>query len=191
MSVKVAINGFGRIGRLVLRALIESGRKDVECVGINDLGSVEANAHLFRYDSVHGRFPGEVQVLAAVAAVSVDDANQMHPGYLCVGIREVRIQCDGTLELFKRVVASFVGEPMEVPGPAQMMIPCQQILRRFSGGDLAFALDDDGLDRRPDPLDHVILDCKDLGKIAIVTFGPHVTPHRSFYELGVDANLVA
>ncbi|MBE9603614.1 type I glyceraldehyde-3-phosphate dehydrogenase [Acetobacteraceae bacterium H6797] len=62
MPVKVAINGFGRIGRLVLRAMIESGRTDVECVAINDLGSVEANAHLFRYDSVHGRFPGEVEV---------------------------------------------------------------------------------------------------------------------------------
>jgi len=62
MAVKVAINGFGRIGRLVLRAMIESGRRDVECVAINDLGSVEANAHLFRYDSVHGRFPGEVAV---------------------------------------------------------------------------------------------------------------------------------
>jgi glyceraldehyde 3-phosphate dehydrogenase len=62
MTVKVAINGFGRIGRLVLRAACESGRDDVEFVAINDLGSVEANAHLFRYDSVHGRFPGEVIV---------------------------------------------------------------------------------------------------------------------------------
>jgi glyceraldehyde 3-phosphate dehydrogenase len=62
MAVKVAINGFGRIGRLVLRAMIESGRSDVEPVLINDLGSVEANAHLFRYDTVHGRFPGEVRV---------------------------------------------------------------------------------------------------------------------------------
>ncbi|MCX7382189.1 MAG: type I glyceraldehyde-3-phosphate dehydrogenase [Alphaproteobacteria bacterium] len=62
MAVKVAINGFGRIGRLVLRAIIESGRTDVVPVAINDLGSVEANAHLFRYDSVHGRFPGEVHV---------------------------------------------------------------------------------------------------------------------------------
>jgi glyceraldehyde 3-phosphate dehydrogenase len=62
MTVKVAINGFGRIGRLVLRAMIESGRDDIECVAINDLGSVEANAHLFRFDSVHGRFPGEVEV---------------------------------------------------------------------------------------------------------------------------------
>jgi len=62
MTVKVAINGFGRIGRLVLRAMVESGRTDVECVAINDLGSVEANAHLFKYDSVHGRFGGEVHV---------------------------------------------------------------------------------------------------------------------------------
>ena len=62
MAVKMAINGFGRIGRLVLRAAIESGRDDIEVVAINDLGSVEANAHMFRYDSVHGRFPGEVQV---------------------------------------------------------------------------------------------------------------------------------
>ncbi len=62
MTVKVAINGFGRIGRLVLRAMIESGRTDVEPVLINDLGSVEDNAHMFRYDSVHGRFPGTVEV---------------------------------------------------------------------------------------------------------------------------------
>ncbi|MGC9271713.1 type I glyceraldehyde-3-phosphate dehydrogenase [Acidiphilium sp.] len=62
MAVKVAINGFGRIGRLLLRAMIESGRTDLECVLINDLGSVEDNAHLLRYDSVHGRFPGTVEV---------------------------------------------------------------------------------------------------------------------------------
>lgn len=62
MSVKVAINGFGRIGRNILRAIIESGRTDIEVVAINDLGSVEANAHLLRYDSVHGRFPGEVKI---------------------------------------------------------------------------------------------------------------------------------
>ena len=62
MAVNVAINGFGRIGRLVLRAIVERGRDDVIPVAINDLGSVEANAHLFRYDSVHGRFPGEVIV---------------------------------------------------------------------------------------------------------------------------------
>lgn len=62
MSVRVAINGFGRIGRNVLRALAEAGRKDIEVVAINDLGPVETNAHLLRFDSVHGRFPGEVKV---------------------------------------------------------------------------------------------------------------------------------
>ena len=60
MAVKVAINGFGRIGRNVLRAIVESGRTDIEVVAINDLGPVETNAHLIRFDSVHGRFPGEV-----------------------------------------------------------------------------------------------------------------------------------
>ncbi|MGZ9810053.1 type I glyceraldehyde-3-phosphate dehydrogenase [Pseudoroseicyclus sp. H15] len=60
MAVKVAINGFGRIGRNVLRAIIESGRTDIEVVAINDLGPVETNAHLLRYDSVHGRFPHQV-----------------------------------------------------------------------------------------------------------------------------------
>ena len=62
MTVRVAINGFGRIGRNILRAIAETGRKDIEIVGINDLGPVETNAHLLRYDSVHGRFPGEVTV---------------------------------------------------------------------------------------------------------------------------------
>jgi glyceraldehyde 3-phosphate dehydrogenase len=62
MAVKVAINGFGRIGRNVLRAIVESGRTDIEVVAINDLGPVETNAHLLRYDSVHGRFPHKVTV---------------------------------------------------------------------------------------------------------------------------------
>jgi glyceraldehyde 3-phosphate dehydrogenase len=60
MTVRVAINGFGRIGRLVLRSIVEHGRTDIEVVAINDLGPVETNAHLLRYDSVHGRFPGTV-----------------------------------------------------------------------------------------------------------------------------------
>ncbi|MGD9784092.1 MAG: type I glyceraldehyde-3-phosphate dehydrogenase [Hyphomicrobiaceae bacterium] len=62
MAVKVAINGFGRIGRNVLRAIVESGRTDIQVVAINDLGPVETNAHLMRFDSVHGRFPGKVTV---------------------------------------------------------------------------------------------------------------------------------
>jgi glyceraldehyde 3-phosphate dehydrogenase len=60
--VKVAINGFGRIGRNILRAIVESGRKDIEVVAVNDLGPVETNAHLLRFDSVHGRFPSDVKV---------------------------------------------------------------------------------------------------------------------------------
>jgi glyceraldehyde 3-phosphate dehydrogenase len=62
LAVRVAINGFGRIGRLVLRAAAEAGRNDVQVIGVNDLGSVEANAHLLRYDSVHGRYPKDVSV---------------------------------------------------------------------------------------------------------------------------------
>jgi glyceraldehyde 3-phosphate dehydrogenase len=62
MAVRVAINGFGRIGRNILRAIYESKRTDIEVVAINDLGPVETNAHLLRYDSVHGRFPGTVTV---------------------------------------------------------------------------------------------------------------------------------
>ncbi len=62
MAIRVAINGFGRIGRNILRAIIESGRTDLEVVAVNDLGPVETNAHLFRFDSVHGRFPGTVTV---------------------------------------------------------------------------------------------------------------------------------
>jgi glyceraldehyde 3-phosphate dehydrogenase len=62
MTVRVAINGFGRIGRNILRAIAESGRTDIEVVGLNDLAPVVTNAHLLRFDSVHGRFPGEVTV---------------------------------------------------------------------------------------------------------------------------------
>ncbi len=62
MSVRIAINGFGRIGRNILRAIVESNRDDIIVVGINDLGSVETNAHLLRYDSVHGKFPADVKV---------------------------------------------------------------------------------------------------------------------------------
>ncbi len=69
MTIKIAINGFGRIGRNVARAIYESGRKDIDIVAINDLGPVETNAHLLRFDSVHGRFPTEVQVNGDVIKV--------------------------------------------------------------------------------------------------------------------------
>jgi glyceraldehyde 3-phosphate dehydrogenase len=72
MTVKVAINGFGRIGRNIVRAIYESGRKDIDIVAINDLGPVETNAHLLRYDSVHGRFPSEVKVKGDTIQVGKD-----------------------------------------------------------------------------------------------------------------------
>src|SRR5436190_13120944 len=85
MSIRVAINGFGRIGRNVLRAIVESGRKDIQVVAINDLGPVETNAHLLRFDSVHGRFPGEVTVkgdtidcgIGSIKALAVRDPAQL------------------------------------------------------------------------------------------------------------------
>ncbi|WP_170479786.1 type I glyceraldehyde-3-phosphate dehydrogenase [Ruegeria arenilitoris] len=79
MTVKVAINGFGRIGRCVLRALVEAGRNDVAVVAVNDLGPVETNAHLLKYDSVHGRLNADIRV----------DGNTM-----LVGGREIRVSAE-------------------------------------------------------------------------------------------------
>ncbi len=72
MAIKVAINGYGRIGRNVLRALYESGRKDIEIVAVNDLGDASTNAHLTQYDTVHGKFPGEVSVDGDAMVVNGD-----------------------------------------------------------------------------------------------------------------------
>ncbi|MFA7095728.1 MAG: type I glyceraldehyde-3-phosphate dehydrogenase [Gammaproteobacteria bacterium] len=72
MAIKVAINGYGRIGRNVLRALYESGRKDIQIVAVNDLGNAETNAHLTRYDTVHGKFNGTVQVEGDYLVVNGD-----------------------------------------------------------------------------------------------------------------------
>ena len=63
MTVNVAINGFGRIGRNILRAIVESGRKDIKVVAINDLAPINTSVHLLKYDSVHGRFPKKISVL--------------------------------------------------------------------------------------------------------------------------------
>src|SRR6516225_2411223 len=73
MAVRVGINGFGRIGRNVLRAIAEAGRTDIEVVGINDLAPVETNAHLLRFDSVHGRFPGKVTAIKEPAMLPWKD----------------------------------------------------------------------------------------------------------------------
>ncbi|MEM8569705.1 MAG: type I glyceraldehyde-3-phosphate dehydrogenase [Pseudomonadota bacterium] len=98
MTVKVAINGFGRIGRNVLRAIIESGRTDVEVVAINDLGPVETNAHLIRYDSVHGRFPGTVKVDGDTLDVGrgpIKVTAERDPKALPWGDVDIALECTG------------------------------------------------------------------------------------------------
>src|ERR1700729_1633823 len=100
MVVRVAINGFGRIGRNVLRAIAESGRDDIEVVGINDLGPVETNAHLLRYDTVHGRFPANVTVKGdtiscgngAIKVTAIKDPSQLPWKELGV---DIALECTG------------------------------------------------------------------------------------------------
>ncbi|OPB30244.1 type I glyceraldehyde-3-phosphate dehydrogenase [Bartonella sp. WD12.1] len=100
MSTRVAINGFGRIGRSILRAIVESGRKDIEVVAINDLGPVETNAHLLRYDSVHGRFGAPVKVVGDALDVGyglIQVTAQRDPAHLPwrdLGI-DVALECTG------------------------------------------------------------------------------------------------
>ncbi|EPY03184.1 type I glyceraldehyde-3-phosphate dehydrogenase [Magnetospirillum fulvum] len=100
MTVRVAINGFGRIGRLVLRAIVESKRSDIEVVGINDLGSAEANAHLLKYDSVHGVLANEISATAdsitidgkAIRVIAERDPAQLPWKELNV---DVALECTG------------------------------------------------------------------------------------------------
>ncbi len=100
MSIRVGINGFGRIGRNVLRAIAESKRKDITVVAINDLGPVETNAHLLRFDSVHGRFPGEVTVkgdtidcgMGPIKVLAVRDPAQLPWKELGV---DIALECTG------------------------------------------------------------------------------------------------
>jgi glyceraldehyde 3-phosphate dehydrogenase len=98
MSVKVGINGFGRIGRNVLRAIVESGRNDIEVIAINDLGPVETNAHLMRYDSVHGRFPGKVTVSGDTIDVGrgpIRVTAERDPKALPWGDVDIAMECTG------------------------------------------------------------------------------------------------
>ncbi len=98
MTVKVAINGFGRIGRNVLRAIIESGRTDIEVVAINDLGPVETNAHLLRYDSVHGRFPATVTTSETTIDVGrgpIEVTALRNPAELPWGHIDIVMECTG------------------------------------------------------------------------------------------------
>ncbi|WP_426031788.1 type I glyceraldehyde-3-phosphate dehydrogenase [Cypionkella sp. TWP1-2-1b2] len=98
MAVKVAINGFGRIGRNVLRAIIESGRTDIEVIAINDLGPVETNAHLLRFDSVHGRFPHVVTTTADTIDVGRGPMRVTalrNPAELPWGDVDIALECTG------------------------------------------------------------------------------------------------
>jgi glyceraldehyde 3-phosphate dehydrogenase len=100
MAIKVAINGFGRIGRNILRAIVESGRTDIQVVTVNDLGPVETNAHLLRFDSVHGRFPHEVTVSGdtinvgggAIKVTAIRDPAQLPHKELGV---DIALECTG------------------------------------------------------------------------------------------------
>jgi len=100
MTIKVAINGFGRIGRNILRGIIESGRTDIEVVAINDLGPVETNAHLLQYDSVHGKFPAEVKVSGdtidvgrgAIKVTAIRDPKELPWGAMGV---DIAMECTG------------------------------------------------------------------------------------------------
>ncbi|MFN3262807.1 MAG: type I glyceraldehyde-3-phosphate dehydrogenase [Pikeienuella sp.] len=98
MAVKVGINGFGRIGRNVLRAIAESGRTDIEVVAINDLGPVETNAHLLRFDSVHGRFPFEVKVAGDTIDFGrgpIKVSAERNPADLPWGDVDIALECTG------------------------------------------------------------------------------------------------
>lgn len=100
MTVRVAINGFGRIGRNILRGIVESGRKDIQVVAVNDLGPVETNAHLLRFDSVHGKFPADVKVDGdaiivdgqKIAVTAVKDPSQLPHKDLGV---DIALECTG------------------------------------------------------------------------------------------------
>ncbi len=119
MTVKVGINGFGRIGRLVLRALYESGRKDIQVVAINDLADVATNAHLLKYDSVHGRFPhdvaadGNTLIVAGekIACVQIADPTQIKWADLGV---DIVLECSGRFTDRKDAEKHFAGGAKKV-----------------------------------------------------------------------------
>lgn len=98
MTIRVGINGFGRIGRNVLRAIVESGRTDIQVVSINDLGPVETNAHLLQFDSVHGRFPVDVKVEGNTIDVGygpIEVTAERDPKKLPWGDIDIALECTG------------------------------------------------------------------------------------------------
>jgi len=147
-NTRVAINGFGRIGRLTLRAFLESGRKDLDFVAINDLGSAEANALLLQYDSVHGRFPGKVDVADGRLRVDGQDLtvlSQASPANLPWREMDIDIVMECTGRFTKRETAA---EHLDA-GAKRVLVsaPC-------SGADLTvvYGVNDDKLTQK----DHVV-----------------------------------
>ena len=129
MALRVAINGFGRIGRLVLRSIFEFGRRDIEVVAINDLGPIETNAHLLRYDSTHGRYPGPITVdgdildagLGPIKCTALRDPGELPHKALgvdialeCVGIFTSKEKASAHLKAgAKRVLISAPGDGVD------------------------------------------------------------------------------
>ena len=120
MSIKVGINGYGRIGRNILRALYESGRQsEIQLVAINDLGDAQTNAHLTQYDTAHGRFPGEVSVDGGDLVVNGDrikvlaerDPSQLPWGELGV---DVVLECTGLFASREKAAAHLAGGAKKV-----------------------------------------------------------------------------
>ena len=98
MALKVGINGFGRIGRNILRGIIESGRNDIEVVAINDLGSVDTNAHLLQFDSVHGRLPFDVITTKNEINISkrkIRVSSELDPSLLKWSDIDIALECTG------------------------------------------------------------------------------------------------
>ena len=139
MTVKVAINGFGRIGRLVLRAIVESERKDLEVVALNDLGSTEANAHLFHYDSVHGRFPGQLEVSGDTITIRyggrvwgpIKVSAERDPTKVPYGGVDVAMECTGIFTSKDKGIAARV---VSVPSLELFLAQPEETRRAVIGG---------------------------------------------------------
>ena len=146
MALRVAINGFGRIGRLVLRSIYEHGRRDIEVVAINDLGPVETNAHLLRYDSVHGRFPGLVKVSGdsldvgsgPIKVTAIRDPSQLPHKELGV---DIALECTGIFTTKDKAAAHLAGGARRVLVSA----PCDGADKTIVFGVNADALTPDDL----------------------------------------------
>ncbi len=145
MTVRVAINGFGRIGRLVLRSIVEHARRDIEVVAINDLGPVETNAHLLRYDSVHGRFPGTVTTgedwidvgLGKIKVTAIRDPKDLPHKALQV---DIALECTGLFTSHEKAAAHLAAGAKRVLVSA----PCDNADKTivFGVNDSAITADD-------------------------------------------------